>query len=184
MGSEMNWYEYIPAVSFLIALIPFCISDWQTRTIPPRWFAPLLVLNIPALILYLQESPERNYYLLALTLGLCAILFAMSLIGSIGGADFIMASLLMIFVQYNPFKFPRVFFALDFFWTFMLMQVALVAGIFFYNVIHQNTPQEKTGFFKTMWHMGNTCPGYFTHAPNMIVIASAFVATLILEVLI
>ena len=175
-------FSYL-TVALILCYLPFvCISDIRTRTFNPLYFSPLAVVGLFSTAVYLLDNlAERNIYLLALTGALCLVILVLAIVGVIGGADFIFASMIMIFMQYNPFLFPRVFFALDFFWTFMLIQVALAAGVLAYNFI-RNNPGNKEGFAKAMWHMANTWPGKFSHAPNLVVISIAFVATLLMEV--
>lgn len=134
--------------------------------------ALLYIVNVYPLFLYLSESPARNYYLLLLSCALVVIAFLLSFFGAIGGADFWFISAIMIFVQYNPFKFPRVFFPLDFFWTLLLTACYVPVLVFFYN----------------KWK-GNDLPviKMFTTFPNgipfMIPISFAFIVTLLIEII-
>ena len=173
----INILQYLPILTTLLILcyIPFvCISDLRTRTFDFNYFWPLIIIGGANLAMYLLESPTRNYWLLALSLILCAILLTASMIGGIGGADFFFASFIMLFVQYNPFKFPRVFFALDFFWTLMLVSICLPIIIYAYNCVEYNPP---TTFIGKLTH----CP---RGVPFMLVISFAFVATLVMEMII
>jgi hypothetical protein len=183
VGAEMiTIFSYL-TLALILCYIPFvCVSDIRTRTFNPLYLSPLAVVGLFSTAIYLLDNlAERNIYLLGLTGVLCIVVLALAIAGVIGGADFIFASMIMIFMQYNPLVFPRVFFALDFFWTFMLFQVALAAGILAYNFV-KNNPGNKEGFTKAMWHMANTWPGKFSHAPNLVVISAAFITTLIMEV--
>jgi len=173
MITEFN----LPIFTTLIILgyIPFvCYSDIKTRTFEFNLWLPLILTGIANLIVYLAESPGRNFYLLGLSLVLCVVLLAFSYVGGIGGADFFFASFIMLFVQYNPFKFPRVFFALDFFWTLLLVTIALPIIIYAYNLFEYDPPK--------------TIVGKLTHFPRgvpfMLVISFAFVATLIMELIV
>lgn len=184
MDGKMNFLlSFIPLIAILLYIPAVCISDWRTRTFPAQWFIPLIAGCIPTTIAYLLESPERNYLLMELSLGLCLILFIMAYLKAIGGADFIFASIIIISMQFNPLKFPRVFFALDFFWTLVLVQILVVAGVLIYNMMNRMVP-ENTSFSRLMWSMANTWPGKFPHAPNMLIISVAFLSTLIMEMVI
>ena len=172
--------EYIPVIAIL-CYIPFvCISDWKTRHVNFLYFTPLIVACAPSFYNYVIESPARNYWLFGLTVILCCILLALAVVGAIGGADFWFASFIMLFVQYNPFVFPRVFFALDFFWTLLLITICLPIPIYFYNKAHRNDM-----FDDVTQKEGYGVIAMFTKVPHgvpfMIPISFAFVATLVME---
>lgn len=168
--------EYLPILTTLLILcyIPIvCISDIRTREFEFAYYIPLMFVGTANLYTYLLESPERNFYLLGLSIILCLVILGISLIGGIGGSDFFFATFIMLFVQYNPFKFPRVFFALDFFWTLLLTTVTLPIIIYAYNCFEYTPP--------------DTLIGKFTHYPRgipfMLVISFAFIATLVMEMI-
>ena len=171
----------ITAVLILI-YIPFvCFSDIRYRSFDFRLWLPLILCGVAYLAEYLIESPARNIYFLGLTIVLIGVLFAISIFKGMYGADVIFASLIMLFVQYNPFIFPRVFFALDFFWMLLLLTCCLPIPIFIYNK------------WKGMdWDDINKEYGYgiikmFTHIdggfPFLVIISLAYVLTLLIEVI-
>ena len=175
----MELIEYIPVLLILL-YIPFvCWSDYKTRTFESLYFLPLLGIGALTTYNYLMQSPPRNYYLMGLTVVLCLILLAISLLGGIGGADWLFVLFIMIFVQYNPFIFPRVFFALDFFWTLLLTAVYLPVLAFIYNYSNGNHKDYNISPPYSTVQMFTRFPGGF---PYMFLISFAFVATLILEV--
>lgn len=164
--------EYLPVASILL-YIPFvCWSDWKTRTFPFPVML-LLLVNVIPLLHYLGESPERNYYLLALSLGLCVIALLLAVINAIGGADFLFISAILIFVQYNPFRFPRVFFPLDFFYTMLVTAAYLPVVVFLYN-------KWKGNEYPVVQMLTKFPDGF----PFMFPISFAFVVTLVLEIVI
>jgi len=168
-----NPIEYVPTLLILL-YIPFvCISDWRTRTFNFLYLIPLMVINVPLVYLYLAESPLRNYYLMGMTLVLCLILLGVALYGAIGGADFWFASLIMITVPFNPFLSIRRYFPLDFFYTLLLTAVYLPIVIYIYHIKNRDK--------LPIWKMLTAFPGKF---PYMLPISFAFIATLIMEVMI
>ena len=164
--------DYIPAISILISLPYLCWCDWKTRTIPFSWICGIVAINSPILYMYLLESPPRNYYLLGLSGVLCLLMLAMVLLGRIGGGDFFTASAIMMYVQYNPFRFPRVCFPMDFFWTMLVCIVLCLPLVMLYNV----RSGKKLGVWKEMFDF----PGGI---PLVIPISVAFVSTLIMELI-
>lgn len=173
-SGEINLLMTI-VVGMILCYIPLvCWSDIKTRTVPFLWFLPLIVVGTITEILYLLESPDRNFYLLGLTLVLCGILLAGAIKGAIGGADFWFASFIMVFVQYNPFRFPRIFFSLDFFWTLLLVTLFIPPIIYAYNLFEYEPPKTLVGKL-TMYPRG---------VPFMVPISFAFVATLIMEMVV
>lgn len=168
-----NLELYVSAIVVMIlCYIPLvCWSDIKTRTVPFWWFVPLVVAGGITEAMYLMESPDRNLYLLGLTWVLCCILFLAACRGAIGGADFWFASFIMLFVQFNPFKFPRIFFALDFFWTLLLVTLFIPILIYAYNLFEYDPPKT---FIGKLTH-------YPRGVPFMLPISFAFVATLAME---
>jgi hypothetical protein len=169
-------YNTTPLVTLVVAMIlcyiPLvCYFDVKIRAFKLVWFTPLIVIGLFTLVMYVLESPERNFYLLGLSLILCGIILAISLIGGIGGADFFFATFIILFVQYNPFHIPRVFFALDFFWTLLLVTIALPIIIYFHNVLEYDPPKSVIGML-TYYPRG---------IPFMLPISFAFVVTLLME---
>ena len=132
----------------------------------------------------------RNFYLLGLSAALCLIPLGMALMGWIGGGDFWLITIIMLFVQYNPFVFPRYWFSSDFFYMLLLIICTLPIFVWIYNFRAGNL------FAKTRFNPHNNldeviAPGYsfvemLTKFPGgfplMIPIALAFVLTLVVEV--
>lgn len=165
-------YEYIPLV-VILAYIPYvCYMDWKYREVPLRTWIPIVAINFIMLYQYLIESPARNYYLLALSCGLCIILLVLSAFKAIAGADVIFGSIILITFQYSPLVFPREFFPLDFFWNLCLTTVYLPVLIYFYNLRKGNKYSIVNMFTK-----------FPRGIPFMIPISFAFIATIIIEVL-
>lgn len=178
----MNLIPYLPTLCIL-ALIPhICFSDIRTRTVKTWVWIPVIISGIISLGLYLQESPERNLYLLGLSIALCIGIFAVAIIGGIGGADAIFASCIMLFIQYNPFHFPRVFFPLDFLWTLLMITITLPIWIYGYNLYLGNLKGDELTSTKpyTFIEMLTKFP---RGVPFMIPISLAFIITLLMEVL-
>lgn len=173
VDAEMNRLVELVPVLTILCYIPFlCYMDIKSRRTPLSWWAPLIIVGVPSLYIYLLESPLRNFHLLGLTVVLCAFMFLFAAAHIIGGADFIFASLIMLFVQSNPFVFPREFFALDFFWTLWLLACTLPIIVWGYNTYKQN----RYGLIDMFTKVPN-------HFPFMIVISAAFIITLVMEVL-
>jgi hypothetical protein len=161
-------------IIMILCYIPLvCYSDIKTRTVKFVWYLPLIVIGTACLNAYLSDAPERNIYLLGLTVVLCLILLAASGLGAFGGSDFFFASFIMLFVQYNPFKSPRIFFALDFFWTLFIVMMFIPIILYAYNLFNPKSPTSFKGRL-TYYPRG---------VPFMIPISFAFIATLIMEVL-
>jgi len=172
----------IAVACMILAYIPIiCASDILTRRFDFKWFIPLILVGIAYLAEYILESPTKNLYMLGFTFLLIGILLGISLFKGMYGADVFFATFIMLFVQYNPFIFPRVFFALDFFWTLLLLTCFLPIPIFIYNK------------WKRMdWDDINKEHGYgvikmFTHVehgfPYLVIISLAYVLTLLIEVI-
>ena len=164
-------FQFITVILITLYIPWVCYSDWKTRTFNFAYFTPLIIWGIFTTYTYLIESPPRNFYLMGITICLCAILLIESLVfKAFGGADFFFASFIMIFVQYNPFVIPRSFFALDFFWTLMVITVTLPLVSYAYNLLEYHRPKTLLGMFKFPDGM-----------PFMIPISVAFLTTIILE---
>ena len=165
-------FDMIPALCIL-ALIPFlCLRDIRTREIPVWWWAVPVFASIPTLYFYLAESTIRNWYYFGISLLFCGVLLCMALLNIIGGADFIFASIITIFVQTNPFHYPRVFFVIDFM-IFLCVVCAFVPSIVWaYNTYKGN----KYGLVD----MFRKIPGHF---PGMLIISAAFVIALVAEMI-
>ncbi len=177
---------YIPVLLILCAIPYFCWSDIKTREVHPKYIAAIAFLSVPSLLLYLSESPERNYYLFALSIGLCLIPLILSTVGGIGGADFWFISVILVFVQYNPFHFPRVFFPLDFTYTLLIISVYTVLIIYLLNIYHKRNKTELlyeggVSVEQTPYTFIEMFTKYPDGIPFMIPISVAFVATLIME---
>ena len=170
--------EYIPSL-LILAYIPFlCLCDVKTRTVPWKYWTPLVIVNGFYLVKYLNESPERNFYLLGLSIALCLILLMMSYFGSFMGADWIFASIILMTIQYNPFKFPRVFFAMDFFLVLMLITCFVPIVIWAYNFREGNLWGDEV-ISKKPYTLKEMLTKYPRGFPFMLVISLAFVITLI-----
>lgn len=168
----MDWIQYL-LIAVILCYIPYaCYSDIKTRTVKLAYWVPLLIIGTATTTLYLADSPPVNFVLMGTSVILCGLLFVGSLFKALGGADFIFASCIMLFVQYNPFVYPREFFALDFFWTLLLVTICLPPIIYSYNLFEYNPPK--------------TFIGKLTHFPRgipfMLPISFAFIATLLMEV--
>jgi len=174
----------IPIVTALLILcyIPMvCYNDIKYREFNFMLWIPLILCGSTYLAEYILESPTKNLYMLGFTFLLIGILLGISLFKGMYGADVFFATFIMLFVQYNPFIFPRVFFALDFFWTLLLLTCCLPIPIFIYNK------------WKRMdWDDINKEHGYgvikmFTHIergfPYLVIISLAYVLTLLIEVI-
>ena len=172
---------FITACMILLYIPAICGMDILYRRFDFKLFIPLIIVGIAYLAEYILESPINNLYLLGFTVLLIGILLGISLFKGMYGADVIFAALIMLFVQYNPFTFPRVFFAMDFFLTLMLLTCCLPIPIFIYNK------------WKRMdWDDINKEHGYgvikmFTHIergfPYLVIISLAYVLTLLIEVI-
>jgi Flp pilus assembly protein protease CpaA len=169
MGSV---FDMIPA--FLVLLyIPFlCYNDLKTRTIPMAWWIPIIALSVIPLYSFLQASTERNWYFFGISLLFCGVLFCMALLHIIGGADFIFASIIAIFVQTNPFHYPRVFFVIDFMIFLCVVSVFVPIVVWAYNT-HKGNKYGVIDMFRKI-------DGHF---PMMFVISAAFVISLIAEMI-
>lgn len=164
--------EFVPTLLILLYIPIVCILDWRSRTVDVLWFFPLVLINIPLVYMYLAESPVRNYYLMAVSIVLCLLTLGLALYGSIGGADFWFVSIILITVPFNPFLSIRRFFPLDFFYTLLLTAVYLPIVIYIYHI------KKKDKLL--IWKMLTSFPGKF---PYMFPISFAFIATIILEMI-
>jgi hypothetical protein len=168
-----NFPQIITVILILLYIPCVCYSDWKTRTFEFLYFLPLAIWGMFTTVLYLLDSPARNFWLMGLTLVMCGILFAAAIIGAIGGADFWFASFIMVFLQFNPFVVPRQFFALDFFMILIAVTGCLPLVIYAYNHLEYHPPKTFIGKF--------TC--FPDGVPFMLPISFAFLTTLILEML-
>ena len=169
MGSV---FDMIPALAILL-YIPFvCYSDIKTRTVPLWWWMPLVVVSCIPLMSYLSASTERNWHFFWISLMLCCVFLCMALLNAIGGADFIFASIISIFVQTNPFHYPRVFFVIDFMIILCIVAVFSPICVWIYNTIKGNRYGVVDMFRKI--------EGGF---PWMIGISAAFIIALIVEMI-
>lgn len=169
MGSV---FDMIPALCIL-AYIPYvCYLDLKRRSVPVVSWIPLILLSILPLISYLDASTSRNWYFFEISLLLCGVLFCMALLNGISGADFIFASLISIFVQTNPFHYPRVFFVIDF------MIWLCVVAVFIPIVVWANNRLKGNRY--GVVDMFRKIDGQF---PWMLVISAAFVIALVMEMI-
>jgi Flp pilus assembly protein protease CpaA len=184
--------DYLP-VALILAYLPFmCWSDWKTRTFNFSYLIPLIVVESLLLWRYLAESPARNYYLLGLSAAFCLIPLALAIFGIIGGGDFWLITIIMLFAQYNPFVTPRYWFSSDFFYILLLIICFLPIIVWFYNYRAGNLwggcvtfnpynqmmePVNGYSFVEMLTRF----PGGF---PLMLPIALAFVLTLVVEVVV
>lgn len=162
--------EMLPAIAILCYLPFVCYSDLKSRTVPWKWWLPLIAIGTPFLIAYMQQSFTRNWYWLGISMMFCGVLFCMALLRMIGGADFIFASLITLFMQTNPFRYPRVFFSVDFI-LFMFLLFAFVPTIVWLN---NRLKKNRYGVLD----MFRKIDGHF---PMMFVISAAFIIALISE---
>jgi uncharacterized membrane protein len=170
--------DYLP-VLLILAYIPFmCWSDWKTRTFNFAYLIPLMVVEALLLLRYLDESPIRNYYLLALSAVLCLIPLVMALLGKIGGCDFWLIAIIMIGVQYNPFLFPRYWFGASF--LFMLLLTMCYMPIITWILNYRAGNMAKRYSFLRML---NEWPGEFSRAPLILPISFAFIMAMVIDVL-
>jgi hypothetical protein len=96
----------------------------------------------------------------------------MALLNGISGADFIFASLISIFVQTNPFHYPRVFFVIDF------MIWLCVVAVFIPIVVWANNRLKGNQY--GVVDMFRKIDGQF---PWMFVISAAFIIALVMEMI-
>jgi hypothetical protein len=172
---------FITAILILLYIPLVCYYDIWFRGFKFNCWIPLIIVGIAYLAEYILESPTKNLYMLGFTFLLIGILLCISLFKGMYGADVFFATFIMLFVQYNPFIYPRVFFALDFFWTLLLLTCCLPIPIFIYNK------------WKRMdWDDINKEHGYgvikmFTHIergfPYLVIISLAYVLTLLMEMI-
>lgn len=177
----IDFIPYIPII-MILAFIPYaCYSDIRNRTVSIYHMLAISLLSIPSLLIYLSESPERNYYLFAVSIALCAVLLVTAMIGGIGGADFWFASIIMLFVQYNPFTFPREYFPMDFMWNLLIVMAFIPIPVFLYNKIHRNDKFDEVTNTKG-YGVIEMFTRYPRGVPFIVPISIAFVSTLIMEV--
>ena len=166
-----NFYQIITMMMILLYIPCVCYSDWKTRTFNFLYFTPLAIWGGFTTVLYLLDSPARNFWLMGLTTIMCGILLAVALIGGIGGADFWFASFIMVFLQFNPFVIPRQFFPLDFFMVLIAVTGCLPLVIYAYNALEYHPPDT---FIRKLTHFPEG-------VPFMLPISFAFLVTLIVE---
>lgn len=165
-------FDMIPALCIL-AYIPFvCYSDLKHRSVPVISWLPLIILSTLPLLSYLNASTERNWYFFEISLLLCGVLFCMALLKGISGADFIFASIIAIFVQTNPFHYPRVFFVIDF------MVWLCVVAVFIPIIVWANNRLKGNQY--GVIDMFRKIDGHF---PWMFVISAAFIIALVMEMI-
>lgn len=164
--------EMFPAIMIMM-YIPFvCYSDLKSRTVPLKWWLPLIIVGTPFLYFHMLQSFARNWYWFGISLMFCAVLLCMALLHIIGGADFIFASLITLFMQANPFKYPRIFFAVDFILFMFLLFAFVPIVVWVYNRVKDNKYGNLDMFRKINGHF-----------PMMLVISAAFFIELITELL-
>ena len=171
--------DYIPVLSIILSIPYVCYHDIKARIVSYKLLILLAVINIPVSILYLLESPVRNYYLIGFTLLFCGILIALALSGIIGGFDALFASEILLFVQFNPFKFPRVYFPMDFFWNMILLIIFTAVSFVLIKTLQgarfpRGVPFRLDTFIRLF---------EIKDIPQTLVIAAAFILTLVIELI-
>jgi hypothetical protein len=170
-----NFLQAITVILILLYIPCVCYSDWKTspRTFNFLYFLPLAVWGGFTTILYLSDSPVRNLWLMMLTLIMCCIILVPALLGGIGGGDFWFATFIMVFLQFNPFVTPRLFFPLDFFLVLIATMGCLPLVVYAYNLLEYQPPKTLYGkFFQ-----------FPDGIPFMIPISFAFLVALIMEMI-
>jgi hypothetical protein len=172
-----NFPQIITLILILLYIPCVCYSDWKTRTFEFMYFLPLAIWGLFTTVLYLEESPARNFWLMGLTLIMCVFFLIPALLPTWlkgwGGADFWFVSFILVFLQFNPFITPRLFFPLDFFLVLIAVMGCLPLAVYAYNWLEYHPPKTLYGKFF-----------YFPDGmPFMLPISFAFLVTLILEMI-
>jgi hypothetical protein len=167
MIDYIHMAAYVGVISTLLYLIPLCYWDIKNRRIPGFVFAPLILINIPALwILYTNGLPLAYIALSGLLTILFLVLFY---VGCYRGADarfLILISWFCILNPLNPADSSNIF---QIIFAIMLAFTAIMwmIYVYFYN-LHTGV----TGL--SLWQKFNNYPH---GSPWMIPIAVAFVLT-------
>jgi len=168
---------YVGVISCLIYLIPLCYWDVKNRAIPKWAMTPLIIINIPALvILYMNGLPLAYIALSGLLTTLFLVLFYT---GCYRGADARFLILISWFCILNPLNssdstniFQIIFVIMLAFTSIMWM-----IYVYFYNRYHIDPLSEHFLKHKTLWEKFNDYP---RGSPWMIPIAMAFILTVMI----
>jgi Flp pilus assembly protein protease CpaA len=158
---------YVGVISTLLYLIPLCYWDIKYRAVPRYIFAPLILINIPALaILYTNGLPLAYIALSSLLTILFLILFY---IGCYRGADarfLILISWFCVLNPLNPADSSNIF-QIIFVIMLAFTSVMWMIYVYFYN-------RENGNKKLSLWQKFNSYP---RGSPWMIPIAVAFILT-------
>jgi Flp pilus assembly protein protease CpaA len=160
---------YVGVISTLIYLAPLCYWDIKNRAIPKWAFAPLIIINVPALwILYMNGLPLAYIALSGLLTALFVILFWKNCYRGADARFLILISWFCVLNPINPADSSNIF---QIIFVIMLAFTSIMWMIFLY---FRNRYLGNTGL--SLWDKFNFCP---RGSPWMIPIAAAFILTVV-----
>lgn len=161
---------YVGIISTLIYLIPMCYWDIRYRRMPKWAFVPLILVNIPAIIvLYMNGLPLAYIALSCLLTVLFTVLFYMKCYRGADARFLILISWFCILNPINPADSSNIF-QIIFVIMLAFTSIMWMIYVYFYNRQIGN----KT---LSLWNKFNNCP---RGSPWMIPIAAALILTAVI----
>lgn len=160
---------YIGVISTLLYIIPLCYWDIKYRKVPKWVFAPLILINIPALfILYTNGLPFAYMAISGMLTAFFIYLFYKNCYRGADARFLILISWFCILNPINPLDSSNIF-QLMFIIFLSATAVFWMIYVYFYN--RKNNP-----FIKSLWQKFNNYP---RGSPWMIPIAAAFILAVV-----
>ena len=158
---------YVGVITTLLYLIPLCYWDIKYRSIPKWSLVPLIVINVPSIIILYTNGLPLAYIALS---GLSTILFVLLFMGGCyRGADARFLILISWFCILNPLN-PAD--SSNIFQIIFVIMLAFTAIMWMIYVYFYNRSKKITGL--SLWQKFNNYP---RGSPWMIPIAGAFILT-------
>jgi len=159
--------SYVGVISCLIYLIPLCYWDIKNRAIPKWTLIPLIIINVPPLVILYTNGLPLAYIALS---GLLTILFlVLFYVGCYRGADARFLILISWFCILNPLN-PAD--SSNIFQIIFVIMLAFTAIMWMICLYFRNRYVGNEGL--SLWNKFNYCP---RGSPWMIPIAVAFILT-------
>jgi len=162
MLPQAEFLIWIPVITLLAYIPMMCWLDLKYREIDYEWWAALVLINLPVLVLF-YFTGVYEWWMFALSIVAVAIYYGAMLLHYIEGADFMYIMFIMLFFIYNPVS-GHWLMALPF--TIFLATCTGIAGIW---VGIWNTIQGKGFVFD-----------FNGHVPMMLPLSAALILTVML----
>lgn len=161
---------YIGVISTLIYLFPLCYWDIKYRKIPKWTFVPLILVNIPSIIiLYMNGLPLAYIALSGLLTGFFIFLFMKNCYRGADARFLILISWFCILNPINPADSSNIF------QIIFVIMLAFTAIMWMICVYFYNRRNKVMGL--SLWQKFNNFP---RGSPWMLPIAAAFILTVMI----